>query len=305
MVKAESASRPRRFGSWVRSDLAVGPALIAPAVILVGVFVLWPIARAVYLTFFDYSFLADRSAFIGLTNYLEWARDPRMWHSLWISVKFFMLYVPTSMAIALLIAVLIDRLANAHFASIYRTIFYFPVVLPAAIVFQMWIWIYEPTLGFMTLTGEAVGADTSLNWLGEPRTALGALAIMNVWRHLGETVIFFLIGLANIPKENLEAARLDGASEVKIVTRIIIPLLAPMIFLVFVLRLKVLELVAEPLFMTQGGPIGSTMTYGLQAYELFHQEDRIGYANTWFVLMAGLAVAAAAFAGKRMRQFQN
>ncbi|WP_165367486.1 carbohydrate ABC transporter permease, partial [Phytoactinopolyspora endophytica] len=262
----------RRF----RRALA-GYLFVAPVVVLMGVFVFYPLAQTVYLTFFDYSFLTETKEFIGFDNYVEWVQDPLTWQTLWVSVKFFLYYVVSSMALGLLIAIMIDRLATKYAPSVYRTVFYFPVVLPAAIVFSMWLWIYDPTLGMFAHVSDAVGADTAPNWLGDPDLALPALAMMNTWRFLGETVIFFLVGLAGIPRDYVEAARTDGASELRIVARITIPLLLPFIFLVFVLRLRALELVTEPLFMTQGGPVDATRTYGLQAYELFHNQDRIGY----------------------------
>ncbi|MFC7626107.1 carbohydrate ABC transporter permease [Microlunatus sp. GCM10028923] len=278
--------------------------MIIPTLILVGAFVLFPLGRSLYLTFFDYSFLRNDEHFVGLANYLEWVTDRNMWHSLLVSIQFFGLYVPVSMLIGLIVALLIDRLANKYLGAFYRTIFYFPVVLPAAIVFQMWLWIYDPTLGLSQLMAESVGLISN-DWLGNPDTAVGALAVMTIWRLTGETVIFFLVGLANVPKDLIEAARVDGASEVGIIRKIIIPLLAPIILLVFVLRLKVLELIVEPLFMTEGGPIDATLTYGLQAYYLFAKEDRIGYANTWFILMAVIAVVAAVAATRMTRRYQH
>lgn len=301
------ATKPRgttRGPSKRLRQAMAGYLFVAPVVVLMGAFVFYPLVQTVQLTFFDYSFLADTKEFVAFDNYIEWAQDPRTWETLWVSVKFFLFYVVGSMVPALVIAIMIDRLATKYAPSVYRTIFYFPVVLPAAIVFSMWLWIYDPTLGMFAQAGEAVGAGTP-NWLGEPDLALPALAIMNSWRFVGETVVFFLIGLAGIPRDYVEAARTDGASEFRIVTRITIPLLVPFIFLVFVLRLRALELVTEPLFMTGGGPVDATRTYGLHAYELFHNQDRIGYANTWFVLLALIAVVAAGFASRRLRSYQT
>lgn len=296
--KADSRRRTRL------KEAVTGYLLVGPVVVAMTVFVFYPLGRTFYLTFFDYSFLEDVQQFVGLRNYIDWFNDPAMWQSLWISVKFFLYYVVSSMLIGLIIAIMIDRLANKYFASLYRTIFYFPVVLPAAIVFTMWLWLYDPVLGLFARVSVGLGAQESPNWLGDPGLALPSLAAMNLWLHIGDTVLFFLIGLAGIPHTYTEAARMDGASESKIIRKVTLPLLAPFIFLVFVLRLKVLEMAVAPLFMTRGGPAGATRTYGLEAYELFHDQGRIGYANTWFVLLAILAVATAAFASRRLRHYQ-
>lgn len=282
-------------------DLRWGYGLAAPAIALTALFVVYPLARAIYLTFFDYSFRYDEITFSGLDNYINWAKDPAMWHSAWIALKYFLLYVPPNILIGLVIAVAIDRLARRRWADFYRAFFYFPVVLPAAIVFQMWMWIYNPSVGVIRQALRELGSRTEIHWLGNPDTALPAIAVMSLWRLVGETVIFFIVGLAAIPKELLESARVDGASEWRVIARIQLPLLTPMILLVFVLRLRVLEATTEMLYMTQGGPIDATMTYGLQAYLLFNHSDQVGYANTWFFLLA-LAALLAAWSATKLRR---
>lgn len=312
-VPASSSSsapdRPAsRTGSFWKSsrwhDIRWGYGLALPAIALTAVFVVYPLARSVYLSFFHYEFIMNRQSFAGVQNYVDWIQDPEMWHSAWIALKYFLLYVPPSMFLALIVALAIDRLARKHFQNIYRAIFYFPVVLPAAIVFQMWMWIYDPTVGVITQTLRELGSSLSIDWLGDPNTALAAIAAMSVWRVLGETVIFFLVGLSTVPRELLESARVDGARELGVIFRIQLPLLIPMIVLVLVLRLRVLEASTEMLYMTQGGPIDSTMTYGLQAYLLFSREDQIGYANTWFIMLALISIAIA-WAASHLRKLSS
>ena len=271
----------------------VGYLFILPLILVMGGFVFYPLLNTLRLSFYEYSFIFDTSRFVGLENYLEWMTDDRTWQSLWVSIKFFLYYVPTNIAISLVIALAIDRVAQNRFAGVYRSLLYFPVVLPAAIVFQMWIWLYDPSVGFFTQLAESVGLDVAINWLGDPGLALPALAIMSIWRLMGETIILFLVGLAGIPKELTEASRIDGANEWQSIWRITLPLLKPTFFLILVLRLRVLGLVVEPLFMTEGGPIGATMTYGLQAYYVFYREDQVGYSSAWFVLLGIMSLLIA------------
>lgn len=293
------ARRSGGRGKW--HDIRWGYGLALPAIALTAIFVVYPLLRSLYLTVFDYRFIRNTQEFVGFGNYIEWAQDPRMWHASWIAVKYFLLYVPASMVIALVVAIAIDRLAQKRWQNLYRTIFYFPVVLPAAIVFQMWVWIYNPNVGVVAQLLRAAGADADIYWLGNADTALPSIALMSIWRLLGETVIFFLVGLAAVPKELMESARIDGASEVGVIRRIQLPLLMPMLVLVFVLRLRVLEATTEMLYMTQGGPVDATMTYGLQAYMIFNREDQIGYANTWFMLLAVIAGGFAWLSSRRLR----
>lgn len=298
--RAAATGAARRRAARVR-EAATAAAFLAPLVVLMVVFVYYPLADTARLSFFNYSFLKDASEFVGFDNYVTWVTDPEMWHSAWVSVLFFIFYVPTSMALGFGIAYLIDRLAGRWLPGAYRTIFYFPVVLPAAIVFHMWLNVYDPSYGPLAQMMRGLGLD-EINWLGSTDLALPGLALMSVWRLIGETVILMLVGLANIPREPIEAARVDGANEWQIVRKIILPMLAPILFLIFVLRLKVLELTQEPMFMTDGGPIDATTTYGLQAYKIVFEDDALGYASTWYVLLAVFSLLVALLVGKLMRQ---
>jgi ABC-type sugar transport system permease subunit len=111
---------------------------------------------------------------------------------------------------------------------------------------------------------------------------------MSIWRLMGATMILFLVGLNNIPQELNEAARIDGANEWQLLRHVTLPLLAPIFLVIMVLRLQVLGLIAEPLFMTEGGPVRSTMTYGLQAYYITFRDGnwRMGYGATWFIMLS-------------------
>jgi multiple sugar transport system permease protein len=105
--------------------------------------------------FMRYEFLRpDRRSFVGLANIIEWAQDPRVLETFWVSVQFFLLYVISSTLLALLVALALDRVARAYLATLYRTIFYLPVVLPAGIIFIVWTWIYDPTWGVMNTMGQ-------------------------------------------------------------------------------------------------------------------------------------------------------
>jgi ABC-type sugar transport system permease subunit len=223
---------------------------------------------------------------------------------MWITVQFILMYVPVSTLVALIAALLLDRIASKYVSGLYRTILYFPVVLPASIVFHMWKWMYDPTLGLFNQIFQTLRIPWPWpGWLVDPAMALPAIAIMSVWRLMGTTMMLFLVGLSAIPNELLEAARIDGASEWRILTRIQLPLLIPIFFLILVLRLQVLGLAIEPLIMTEGGPIRATTTYGLQAYYISMRDDNwdMGYGSTWFVMLGLLSAVVAVMAWRLMR----
>ncbi len=289
------------------AEVRVAYLFLLPTLAFFAVFVLYPVLRTFYLTFMRYEFLRpDRRHLIGLNNYIAWFQDPRVLETFWVSLKFFLTYVPASTLLALILALALDRVARAHIATLYRTIFYLPVVLPAGIIFIVWTWIYDPTWGVMnTLIQDVLGIPWPWDmWLRSPDTALLSLVLMSVWRLVGVTMVLFLVGLSNISNELREAARIDGANEWQVIRFLELPLLIPTFLIILVLRLQVLGLVEEPLAMTEGGPLRSTMTYGLQAYYISFRDGnwRLGYGSTWFLMLGLFSTLAAFLAWKLFRQ---
>ena len=288
-------------------DGRAGYLYIFPMLIFYALFVLYPFFRTLILMFMRFEFLRpDRKAFIGLDNLVEWVQDPRVPETFLVSIKFFLYYVPSSILVALIVALVLDRVGRAYLATAYRTIFYLPVVLPASIIFIIWTWIYDPQWGVLnTLLMDVLKIDWPWPmWLSDPATSLISLAIMSVWRLFGVTMILFLVGLSSISKELREAAKIDGANEWHIVRYLELPLLKPIFLIVIIMRLQVLGLVEEPLVMTNGGPLRSTMTYGLQAYYIsFHDGNwDLGYGSTWFIILGVVSTVTAFVAWKLMRQ---
>lgn len=274
---------------------------ILPLVVYFVVFVLYPLIRTIGLSSYRYEFLRpDRVKFIGLDNFVRLIQDPNTVDSALVALSFTLWYVPISTLLALIVALVLDRVAQRYLATIYRAIFYFPVVLPAAIIFVVWQWIFDPSWGVMNhLLIDVLGVPWPWQgWLSDPNTALPSLVFMSVWRLMGVTMMLFLVGLANISNELIEAARIDGASEWRLLRHITLPLLRPTFLVILVLRLQTLGLTIEPLVMTQGGPVRSTMTYGLQAYYIAFRDKNWdqGYAAAWFLVL-GIVSSLLAFIG--------
>jgi fructooligosaccharide transport system permease protein len=280
--------------------------LLLPLLFFYGVFVLYPSLRTFQLMFMRYEFLRpDRVQWIGLGNVITWIKDPRVVETTWVTVKFFLMYVPASTLLAFLVALALDRVTRPRLATLYRTIFYLPVVLPAGIIFIVWTWIFDPTWGVMNTLIWNLGIPWPwTKWLAAPESALASLAFMSVWRLMGVTMLLFLVGLGTISNEIREAARIDGASEWQLVRFIEFPLLIPTFLIILTLRLQVLGMVEEPLVMTQGSPVRSTMTYGLQAYYISFRDGNwdMGYGSTWFIILGLFSALTAAITWKLMHR---
>ena len=157
---------------------------------------------------------------------------------------------------------------SPNLATIYRVFFFLPVVLPSAVVYYVWKWMYDASYGvFNHLLIDILHLPLQpIGWLTNPDVALKSLVLMSTWELMGTTLMMFLVGLNSISREVYEAARIDGASEWESMRCITLPLLKPVLLVIIVIRLRVLGVVVEPLVMTMGDPIRSTMTYGLHAY---------------------------------------
>ncbi len=267
-------------------------------------FTLWPLLRSVWLSFTDYEFLDPRSGdFVGLANYLEWLKDPAVPETLWIAIQFTLMYVAASTLYAFIVAVLLDRVKSANTATVYRVFFFLPVVLPSAVVYYVWKWMYDASYGvFNHLLIDVLHLPIQpIGWLTDPDVALKSLVMMSTWELMGTTMMLFLVGLNNISNDLYEAAKIDGASEWQSLLHITLPMLKPIFLIIVVMRLRVLGIVVEPLVMTLGDPLRSTMTYGLHAYFTSFQwgNYRIGYGATWFVLL-GILSTLLAFAGWKL-----
>jgi fructooligosaccharide transport system permease protein len=283
--------------------------LLIPLLFFYGVFVLYPSFRTIQFVFMRYEFLRpDRVQFTGFENIVRWAQDPRVLETTWVTLKFFLMYVPSSTLLALLVALALDRVARVKLATLYRTVFYLPVVLPAGIIFIVWTWIFDPTWGVLnTIIWNSGIPWPWTRWLADPVSALPSLAFMSVWRLMGVTMILFLVGLGNISNEIREAARIDGASEWQLIRFIELPLLIPTFLIILTLRLQVLGMVEEPLVMTQGSPVRTTMTYGLQAYYISFRDGNwdMGLGSTWFIILGIFSALTAVVAWKLMHSEED
>ena len=252
-----SASRSRR-GWWLPY------VYLAPAALLFGTFIAYPIVRAFQLSFTSFEFLRpERSRFIWFDN----------------TLYFTLLYLPLAIVFPLLVAVLIDRMRRGRI--FFRTVNFIPVVVSISVVSVIWMWVYNPNYGLLNgFLRSLAGVETGRNWLGDTSTAMPAIAVMCVWHQVGFNMLLYLVGLARIPDELYEAARIDGAGPVKEFTHITLPLLRPMIFLVFLLGLiGSLKVFGQMYIMTGGGPADATQSYVLYKVAFRYGHARFGYAS--------------------------
>ena len=289
--RISSQARRRAEGRHVWGDLLSSLPFLAPALILFGTFVLYPMLNAIQLSFFDWDGLSANRTFVGLENYVSvLTRDPVFWTAMrnsliWVVLS---LLVPTSLG--LLIAMALNQQLAGR--TIFRTVFYLPAVLGSIAVATMWRWMYNPQLGVVNYVLDTIGLDTlSQSWLGNPQTALYAVFIASCWVVTGLNMVLFLAGLQNVPKELAEAARVDGAGRWQIFRNVTIPALQPTFVIVIALTivnsLKVFDLIVG---MTGGGPAQRTQVLALWSYTQSFGNRQFGEGNAVATILLGLTL---------------
>ena len=255
---------------------------LAPALSIIGVFFLLPVAGALVLSLTDFDIygLADvgNVRWIGWQNSRELLAAPLFWQALGNTCYFALVGGPLSVAASLSVALLLTS-RHAAGQTLFRTIFFAPVVTTLVAAAVVWRYLYHTDYGLINgLLGHlGVGA---VDWLGDPRFAMPAIILMAVWKNFGYNAVIFIAGLQAIPPELYEAARVDGASAAQRFFRVTVPMLAPTFAFVGVTTMiGYLQLFAEPYVMTQGGPLHSTYSVVLMMYEEGFRWWNLGYAS--------------------------
>lgn len=250
--------------------------LIFPIVIIFAVFMVYPILRSLYLSFFE--LVSGSYEFVGFSNYTTLFKDEVFWKSLGNTVIYLIVQVPVMIAGALLIAVAIEQ-KFLKGKAFFRTTIFLPSVtalVAYALVFKV---LLNGDHGLINYVIELCGGK-GINWFYEEWPARFAVIISITWRWLGYNMIILLAGIQSIPNELMEAADIDGASFWDKLFHITIPMVKPIIlFCTITSTIGTLQLFDEPLILTEGGPNNATITMGQYLYNNGFRYLKFGYAS--------------------------
>ena len=192
---------------WFGPEARVAWLFILPSLIGFTVFYAVPAVRGLLISFTNWDMLTTPK-FVGVDNYTKLLSDPAFWDSLGKTVIYVLLNIPLQTILAVSLASLIDRVTKS---SLIRAIFVMPWLLPPVTVALIWLWMLDPTLGFVNNVLRTLSRPT-LSFLGSPDQAMPSIALINIWQYTGYTSLLFFAGLQTIPKEVYEAGAIDGAS---------------------------------------------------------------------------------------------
>ncbi len=254
---------------------------LAPALGLIALFFLLPIVAALLLSLTDFDIYAigDPSTlrWIGFDNYRQVFEHPLFWTALGNTFYFVILGGPLSVGLSLGTALLLNaRLSCCR--TLFRTIYFLPVVSTLVAVAVVWRALYHPEAGLLNQLLGLFGVHP-IDWLSDPNFAMPAIILMAAWKNFGFNMIIFIAGLQAIPERMYEAARLDGAGSWAQFRYVTLPQLAPtFLFVALMTMIGYLQLFAEPYVMTQGGPANATLSLVMLMYQEGFRWWNMGFA---------------------------
>jgi len=264
----------------------VGWLLLLPAAILLVGFTHYPAAATLLESFFSTGTAVRPSRFVGVANYASLAEDPVFWQVLGNNFWFALGTIPTSIALALLMAVWVNGKLPGR--ALVRMSYFTPTVLPMIAVANLWLYFYTPQIGMLDKVTGLFGAP-SHNWLGNPDTVMGCLIAMTIWKEAGFFMIFYLAALQSLPPELEEAGRIEGASRWYFFRRVTFPLLMPTTLFVLVnSTINSFKLVDHLFILTKGGPDNASNLLLYYIYQTAFSFFDTAYAATLTVVLLAL-----------------
>ncbi|GAB4431127.1 MAG: sugar ABC transporter permease [Chloroflexi bacterium OHK40] len=283
------ASIPQRAGSVTqreRREWLLFALLLAPNLLLFGVFTYWPLLYNAYLSVVRWDFLRPTKPFVGLANYASVFTDRQFWAIVLNTATFTVCSVGLTLLLGLALALLINQ--PLRYRNAARAVLFSPVVMSGAVVAVVWSYIFDPRYGLLDQLLGFVGLN-SPDWLNDPRWAMLAVIIVYVWKNLGYAVVIYLAGLQGIPRELYDAARVDGAGPWARLRHVTLPGLSPVAFFLSVTSLLATFQSFDIIkVLTDGGPAGATTTLIFHLYELGFVAYNAGEAGVVAVVLFGI-----------------
>lgn len=284
----EQTGPPRSRGGWRhRSDRRWALVFLAPQVIGLLVFIVAPLVFAVVLSFARWDGLGPLS-FVGFDNFLAQVRDPLFGRSVLNTLALALVTVPVGVGLSVLVASALERVA---YRSVYRIIYFAPVVTSSVAVAVVWQFLLSSD-GPLTAGLKALGWQDPPSWLGDPRFALLAVCVVTIWSSLGLNVIICLAGLQSIPQSVREAALVDGAGPVRRFTGVTLPLLSPTIFFLSIVSVISSLQAFDTIFLLtrNAGPDNATRTIVYHVYDLGFRRFEFGTSSAAALLLLVLTL---------------
>lgn len=256
---------------------------ILPALIPLGVFWLFPMGEAIFMSFTDWDYMSSAYNIVGFENYRNIFSDSMFYDALKNTLVFTLGTLVPTIALGLLAAVILRKKITG--SAIYKAIIFSPWVTPTVVISIVWSWIFEPQYGLANYILQLLNMPKS-QWLQSSDTAMTAVILVTVWKGFGWAMIFYLTALERVPKELYEAAAVDGVGSWQKFKKITLPLISPTtFFLTIITTINSIQAYDQIQVLTQGGPSGSTRTILYLYYQTAFENFNIGEATSIAVII--------------------
>ena len=291
MAKAEK----KKLSGRKRDERVAAYIFVAPAVILLIAFLVVPMIYTVYFSGFKYQIMRpDAMKFIGFENYQKLFSDKNFWLALKNTVYFTVIVVPCQCVLALALALLVSKKFRG--VAVFRTMYFAPQLTSMVVISVLWSVLYNanPNTGLINSILVSLGMSP-IKFLSDVNTAMNSIIFMSAWQGAGYQMMIFLAGLQGIPKDQYEAASVDGATKFKQFLYITLPGLKGTIkYVIMITMIQAMKLFTQPYIMTQGGPKNSTKTLVYYIYTQGFQKGNFGYAcsiaTVFFVIVVAMSL---------------
>ncbi len=273
-------------------DLSTALLALAPALLLFAVFNIYPLFYSGYLSLLEWNGFSPDRTFVGLDNYRELFRSPEFLNALKVTATYTVGVTVPGVAIALLIAVLLNSGVRGRAA--YRALYFLPVVTSTIAVAVVWRYLMAPGSGYADVLLRSLGiSPPTPSWLRNPGWAIIIVILVGIWKRLGFNIVIYLAGLQGIPQEYYDAAKVDGAGVLGRLRHITVPLISPITLLLAIMSVIDSFLLFDVVYvMTDGGPLGTTEVVGLLLYRQAFRYFNLGEASALAWVIFAIVFAA-------------
>ena len=283
MTSTNSMSR-----ALVRRETIAGYLFMLPSLFFFLTFVIYPMIMCVWTSLFDSTMGKDvQDVFIGLANYVELWQDPVFLVGLKNTLIIVVVSVPAVCVFSLWVSSVIYQMKDWA-CSIFRVVFYLPVITGSVAVTVVWKWMYNNYYGIFNYVGTNLGLlDKNINWLGDERFALWCIILILFTTSVGQPIVLYVSALSNVDTTLVEAAQVDGATDMQVFWKVKWPQIMPTtLYIVVITTINSFQCFALIQLLTSGGPNNSTQTIMYYIYYTCFKLYRYGYANAMGVVLA-------------------
>ncbi len=270
------------------SENLIAYAFLAPALIILVVGLVYPLATTVQMSFLDWSMGTpwETREYVGMKWFIKLWNDPDTWYSFWVTLKYGFWVVTIEMFLGTLLALALERPIRG--AALFRTAFIIPLMVSPIVVGLIWRYLFDARTGMINYYLGHLGVEPIL-WLADPNFALMSLIITDIWQWTPFIFIIVLAGLQAIPSDVLEASKIDGATWLQQTLLVKLPMIKSVLIVALLMRIVDVYKVVEVVFiLTEGGPGLETELLALHVYKVAFNSQNLGYASAISMLLLGI-----------------